>query len=122
MGDNMVWSPDSIRLATIWGENGAIWATTNGQLLSSLASQTSAGIRQALLGSLSKSLYHHGSFARFVRKVWSPDGTRLITTSDDPRDQLAQVWDAASGASGQLLVILPGYPRDVTPVTFSALG
>jgi WD40 repeat protein len=54
--------------------------------------------------------------AEVTAAAFSPDGTRIITASDD---NSARVWDAASGSS---LIVLRGHMAEVTAAAFSPDG
>ena len=91
---SLAYSPDGTRLATANNDQGRIWDAATGRLL------------LTLLG--------HSSDTN--RVVFSSDGTRLVTTSDD---MTARVWDAATGKE---LLTLNGHTARVVAAAFSPDG
>lgn len=97
---NMVWSPDSRRLALTSNDfsstsdchNFMVFNSTNGNLLFTLET--------------------HGELAL----DWSPDGQTLLSGSEDG---VTRLWDAASGT---LLHAYPGQAIDVVDAQFSPDG
>jgi len=91
---SLAYSPDGTQLATANNDQGRIWDAATSRLL------------VTLLG--------HSSDTN--RVVFSSDGTRLVTTSDD---MTATVWDAATG---KVLLTLNGHTARVVAAAFSPDG
>jgi len=88
------WSPDGKRLASCLGGTANVWDADTGRFLLTLAGHTST-----------------------VRAlVFSPDGRRLATASDDLTIQL---WDAATGRQ---LLTLAGHPSNILHLAFHPDG
>jgi WD40 repeat protein len=102
---NIVWSPDGTKLATASADQTAkVWDVYTGREWLTLR-----GIQGPVptLGVFRKSL---------VSIAWSPDGTKLATTS---LDKPARVWDSATGRQ---LLTLRGRQENVSSVAWSPDG
>jgi WD40 repeat protein len=76
--------------------------------------QAERALGQAVLGSRLRLILQHGPSVNSAR--WSPDGTRILTASDDGT---AKVWDASSGEE---LLTLAGHEDMVLSAEWSPSG
>jgi WD40 repeat protein len=94
-GGKLIWKPVSMGGKQIHGDGEAnVWDTRTGQKILTLKGQN-----------------------KWVDSVaYSPDGTRIVTGTDD---RTAKVWDARTG---QEILALNGHEKGVTAVTYSPDG
>jgi WD40 repeat protein len=97
------WSPDGMKIATAGDDSTArIWDAGTGEQLLVLA-------------------HEQPSYVWAV--AWSPDGTRLLSTSGNEdfgaKDTTIRIWDAESGAE---LLVIRGHTRQVTTASWSPDG
>ena len=61
-------------------------------------------------------LTYRGHSSKVNAVAWSPDGTRIVSASDD---RTVQVWDAATG---ETLYTYRGHAKEVSSVAWSPNG
>jgi WD40 repeat protein len=103
--DTVQWSPDGSKIAADIGDSpttAGVWDTNTWDLLYTVA---------------------HEQPALVLVAAWSPDGTRLLTTSGNAeqgaQDNTARIWD---GATGEELLVLRGHTEMVWPGDWSPDG
>ena len=103
--DTVQWSPDGSKIAADIGDSpttAGVWDTNTWDLLYTVA---------------------HEQPALVLVAAWSPDGTRLLTTSGNAeqgaQDNTARIWD---GATGKELLVLRGYTEMVWSGDWSPSG
>src|SRR5579885_1651981 len=98
------WSPDGKRIVTT---SGYVAGTSN--VADSVSRVWDAATGKTLVTYRGHSAYLNGAF-------WSPDGTRIVTTS---ADKTAQVWDASTGKT---IVTYRGHTGEVALAGWSPDG
>ena len=102
------------RESGVGGDNASALQTAIGAVELRQTHQTEFALRTALEAPLERFILHHHDEVRTA--AFSPDGTRIVTTSDD---KTARVWDSATG---KLLLTLSGHKGALWDAAFSPDG
>jgi len=138
---DVVYSPDGARVLARGYAGWWVWDAASGKLLheggkgdngTATTSAVSPDAARLLVARFSKDGYDHqvrdaltgkvaatlaGDRRRLNHAVFSPDGRRVLTASDE--EPTARVWDAATGKE---VAALAGHAKKVTSAAFSADG
>jgi WD40 repeat protein len=147
VNDNSVkwvaWSPDGKRIGTAHGDGSArLWDAASGKVALTLrqggdgteltriewspdgdrialaGSKKFAAIFDAKTGAEVLKLEQEG--VQFYSIAWSPDGSKVVTTSDDDSDTAAWVWDTETGEV--LFAFANGHTRRLFDARWSPSG